>query len=141
MEIESESAYIGGIVGYLQRATLEECFHIGDIKTSKEANGICGRYGWGTGLVTAKNCYNNGNKVAASGEYSMTVSGKNSYTVNSLVNEEEKKVQSFVDELNTLTVTDSEGVTTETIQNVWVMDTEGINNGYPIFAWQLENAK
>lgn len=50
------------------------------------------------------------------------------------------KTQEFVDELNNLIIAGSsgenEGVITEESQNVWKLDTNNINNGYPIFQWQ-----
>lgn len=50
--------------------------------------------------------------------------------------DEEFKTQEFVDKLNILIEADANGKITTTDQNVWKMDTEGINGGYPIFSWQ-----
>ncbi len=54
--------------------------------------------------------------------------------------ENEMKTQEFVDELNNLitagTSGENEGVITEESQSVWKMDSNNINNGYPILQWQ-----
>ncbi len=47
---------IGGIVGYTNKCTLEECFNIGNITTKHFAGGIAGH----TTYTTIKNCYNTG---------------------------------------------------------------------------------
>ena len=53
------------------------------------------------------------------------------------------QTEEFITLLNTLTTitTDEETgeeITTTTMQNVWVVDNNNINGGYPIFTWQSE---
>lgn len=55
--------------------------------------------------------------------------------------DDEFKTQNFVDELNMLITANSEGEITETKQNVWKLDTDNINDGYPILAWQDSKTK
>ena len=61
-----------------------------------------------------------------------------------VLTDDEMKTQDFVHELNILIEAPvsgkTQGVISETTQSVWKMDTEGINDGYPIFTWQKKIA-
>ena len=127
------------------------CYSIGKI-TSSYCGGIINGMNYGQHLL---NCYGRRGDFGTLPEGELTQSqiinylssynntngyghGTNAqigYKCNVLT-DNEMKTQSFVDNLNILVEADDEGTITETEQNVWKMDTEGINNGYPIFSWQ-----
>ena len=57
IEYKATADCIGGIAGYVNQASLEECYNIGKITGGASSAGISG----GTTYTTVKNCYNTGN--------------------------------------------------------------------------------
>ena len=126
----------GGIAGYTGLDTFN-CYSIGKITSSYCGGAIQGmNYHWHmahcyarTGDFTSLSSYN------ANDSYGRGSKQVYNYKC-AFQSEDAFKTQDFIDELNNLITADAEGNITETEQNVWKMDTEGINNGYPIFVWQ-----
>ncbi len=155
---------VGGIVGDMSLGLLENCYNTIDITSKGGGNnlvgGIIGRV-YSYGKVNIKNSYNYGaitstnagitnssggilgNNSAKSGNDIAKV--ENSYFTNisatyldgdrnkvetGKVTEEELKGYASI-----LNEKDEEGNEIE----IWVEDTTGINNGYPILKWQVEH--
>ena len=135
--------YGGGIVGRLSNTTvrIKNCYNTGDISSGTTyVGGITGTVG------EIDRCYNIGKCFLKSVFYGTNLEPKelndvkitNSYYLDQeiesgkTIDEIFMKSQEFVDMLNT----DSE---TGEKTDAYVMDTKGINNGYPILKWQLEN--
>ena len=147
------NGYCGGILG---RGTanggkfnVSNCYNAGTITCTysqdrTRASAICA----GTTNLNLRNSYNYG---TISGGRTMV--GTDCYykaaTTNGMARSEaDMKTQEFVNLLNTITTTTTttdpetgEEVTntTTTTQDVWVMDTSNINNGYPILSWQAQH--
>ena len=102
---------IGGIVGRSVGNTriIENCYNLGIVTGTSNIGMILG---YGTGNI-ANNCY-----------YLSTLSTTDSYATPKT--ETEMKLQLFVDLLNS-------GQT----DAPWTMDTNNINNGYPVLKWQI----
>ena len=75
------------------------------------------------------------NKVLTNGEILSIMGGSNGEACEVLFDDEFKE-EGMITKLNNLMSIDEEGTVIETPQNVWKIDTEGINDGYPIFTWQ-----
>ena len=149
---------VGGIIGS-GSMQIEESYNFGKIDGEKKVGGIVG-----TNNEKVFNCYNIGTIICREAKNYGGISGLNSskvincYTIKEQITgtkensyylvatatsdtsaktESYMKSQAFVTLLNTVSTTDQEtGQTTESTQDVWVMDTKNKNNGYPILKWQ-----
>lgn len=129
----------GGIVGYVNKFDLRKLYNYGAISGSGNTGGICGTINM---AGTIKNCINMGNVgYAIAGYYrangantigeliylvgaSSKVSG---YDVLNASARERENIPNLVNYFD-----DSTG------RGIFVEDTEGINGGYPLLAWQIE---
>lgn len=128
------SGYTGGIAGATMNTSVTNCYNTGNVTGNGETGGIIGLCA--KGKVT--NCYNVGT-VKASSEYIGAIIGKkqsnakieNSHYLNTCIessneygeaqNTDFMRSQDFVNMLNNNT-------------DVWSMDNDNINNGYPILS-------
>lgn len=125
--ISSESGHFsasgsGGIVG---RVTLEnsQCsgsYSIGEVTQGTNKGGVCG-YTDGIGQIT-------NNYWISTNDTTYGLGNTSSNTGAEPKTADEMKQSSFIELLNT-----------GNDEAVWVQDTNNINNGYPILAWQLED--
>ena len=146
---------MGGIVGFNSgtNAVIENSYNIGMIFCGARADMLGGIVGRNNSGATIRNCYSTGTYTYSSIVYFGGVNGynyspsiiNNSYYLNTTATkaynpanisgvtnctsktEQEMKDASFVALLDT----DNE-------ESVWSADTTGINNGYPILKWQLQ---
>lgn len=133
----------GGIVSY-SGAWCYNCYSIGTTTGKSNTKIIIGGV---YGDKRAIHCFaRRGDKDSFADDAVLTddqilaiIGGKNAHECQVLFDSEFKE-EEFVTELNKLILFDEEaGTTTEpTEQNVWKMDENNINNGYPIFIWQEE---
>lgn len=117
-EITGSNFLTVGIVANSQSSNvISNCYNIGDITSNRVNVGVVG-YLYGT----------------VNHSYTLTPLSINKYNSGTIgeectaLSEGDMKSASFIEKLN-------EGLETP----VWVADTEGINGGYPILSWQLEN--
>ena len=157
---------IGGILASGSYCVIEECYNLGSINTNRLGCGgivgssnakvincynrgtvTAGATSWGAGIsgswdAKVYNTYTTHNKIVCGGvvsdSYYLTTSTN---PTGSTKLESFMKTQDFVDLLNTITTTTvdeetGEQTTQTETQNVWVMDTKNINDGFPILSWQ-----
>ena len=142
---------ISGISGYVDSTYIENCYNLADISNSASNGEIVSGIGnIRTGII--KNCYNIGNittgSVYAGGISAINTTDlsniqiSNCYYLNTInvkgINNQEvsgmaegktsddMKLATFVQLLNNENT------------DIWVQDTNNVNNGYPILSWQLE---
>lgn len=140
--------YIGGISGYHPiQVTEKKCYNIGEISGENNIGGIVG------GCASVYNikidyCYNNG-KIMATNSYLGGIVGRKSNTDPTNCYYEENSAlfgcgNSTVTtgyDRGTTKLSNDEMPTVLSIinyNNAFVEDTDGINNGYPLLAWQVE---
>ena len=128
--ITANGAYLsapGGLVGREYETEIKNCYNYGAVMAQKGlfnlAGGICGQNGWKNNQATVINCYYL-NTVTT---YSHWYNTATHYTTGSVTEDTLKGYASILNEK------DEEGNEIE----VWVEDTTGINNGYPILKWQV----
>ncbi len=138
--LNQERYFIGGIAGS-NVATIQYCYNTGNISTTK-GNGVssnAGVYGIGSS-GNVKNCYNIGEIKCLQGGRPYQIAGpdatiQNSYYLGTNSDDETckdlefMKTQDFVDLLNA-----DNG-------EIFCMDEDVINDGYPILSWQSEKSK
>lgn len=124
-------------------AKIYNCYNMGEL--SGTSYGITMMDNAGTNIIILENCYNIANAtygICKIGNSDLTL--KNLYYLDTSSNkgmesedifpktEEFMKSQAFVDLLNENVTTNNTG-NHEELWNYWAMDTENVNNGYPIF--------
>lgn len=143
--------YIGGISGYyVTQGTVRNCYNIEEISGETNIGGIVG------GCANVYNiwisyCYNNG-KIMATNSYLGGIVGKKGYSDFSYCYYEENTALFGIGS-STLTTGNDSGTTKLTqdqmptvlsvinSDNAFVEDTNNINNGYPLLAWQVETTE
>ena len=133
--ITARNSKAGGVIGSAHGNRIINCYNIGSIEGDSYVGGIAGMMPSSSQIY---NCYNVGD-VVSSGEYKGGVVGRrgnsasiwNSYYREDCIDESNEygepksaafmRTQEFVDLLNSGNETD-----------VWTMDTENTNDGYPI---------
>lgn len=118
-ELESDNDVVGGIAAVLaQYAKLSNCYNAGKVKRPV---GFLGKMNMGEILgATASEDITNAFYNFETAENMGGVSDSDSYGTEGFATEEMQNNEKFVDMLGA---------------GVWVVDTEGINDGYPILAW------
>ncbi|MBP3708620.1 MAG: Ig-like domain-containing protein, partial [Clostridia bacterium] len=144
-------AYAGGIIGSMGKGTISNCYNMGAINST-------GRYGYRAGIAGAasstvstsaiaiKNCYNIGT-LSGSGtaeNYTAAISARigdwNGKTYTSFTNCYRISSTSYIYIKGKSGVAGTAFNTTytATMGNSYAYDIYGINNGYPVLAWQNE---
>ena len=159
IDIETSTQSTGGIVAQ-QSGTIRNCANLGDIKGRTSVGGIVGMKGniencYNMGRIEAdnnvggiegvammsnvKNCYNVGEIVfgtdagyvgAIVGRVASNSTVENSYYLDGCINESneygEPQTAEFMRSMEFVNLLNNE-------TDVWVMDTDSINDGYPVF--------
>ena len=131
--------YAGGIVGCLQTGTiLQECYNTGNITGNTRVGGICGEI-FGQGIKTyVKNTYNIGNISGTDIVYGISYCWdggtiENSFYLENTVNDGN---DSILNEGSSYMSSNEIKQVYSTLGEAFKQDTNNINQGYPILAWQ-----
>lgn len=103
----------GGIISYGEKVRIENCYNIGKLESEDTPSGVGGIASWIEGT------FNNSNN------YWLDTCGS-SFGISSLSSNEEAEPKNDSEMKNL----------SSTLSDVFVKDSRGINNGYPIFNWQ-----
>ena len=147
--IQCENGNVGGIVGYAVAGTLEmsNCYNIATIGTGSYSGGIIGDLDCN---AVINNCYNRGNITGTINKggiigYIYNRSSNNITLTNCsyLTGTASSGIGYTAD--STLTVNESstmpDVLSVINGDNAFVVDTNNINRGYPILAWQAQANK
>ena len=137
--------YAGGITGYAKYSKISNCYNTGTVNGTTRAGGIAGQL---QNECLAQYCYNSG---ALSGSatvadivdflYQSAKLTSCFYSGSKASGNSGSKYCGTVE--NCSQIITSEALLTALKgydDTAWVADTENINNGYPILAWQADNA-
>ncbi len=144
-----EDFYIGGITGFIQEgAIVKNCYNKGKIKGTGCAGGIVGYFDYGS----IGNCYNIGTVEGKStlggiaGFVGRPTYLKNSFCIDNIDNLYGSTDFSELEPVNCAIKTESQLkakdntmidlLNTELESPIWKVDTNNINEGYPILSWQ-----
>ena len=108
-------SHVAGIIGNCNKGQVLNCYSIGSIRGANNINSVIGVKS--ATDTAARNCF-----------YLSTLSTTDENATQK--NMEEMKSQAMVDLLNT-----------GQPDKPWVMDTNGINDGYPVLKWQMDELK
>lgn len=133
-----KSKYAGGILGYWKKSsTIENCYNTGTIEGTDNSAGIVGQLSSGT----IKNCYNIGNvetgRNATGGIFGFSNAAiDNCYYFNPT---NEKCLGTSASSAGKVKITTSDDLKNgenQKLGSAFAADTNNINNGWPILAWQ-----
>lgn len=125
---------IGGISG-CNKGNIEYCYNIGDV-SALEGNSGQNTFAYGIGSGgNINNCYNVG-KIYSKRSKAYPIGGMDAkiykcYYLGNDTDNESEKTSDFMKSEEFLNMLNEEN-------NIFIMDTEHINNGYPILNWQDE---
>lgn len=165
--IKASTAQAAGILGYSANGqvgitnstavfSIVNCYNRGEISAAEQAGGIVATIISDVANSTIDNCYN----AAAINclDFSYSIYGSNgglkNTNINYVFNDKTLCNKSFVPDYAPVPTVSGNYTTAEMLaqdfvkqlnsyeesNNVWVMDTEGINDGYPVFVYQNPNA-
>ena len=151
---------VGGITGHNDTAHTIYTYNFGSVTGTEYVGGIVGNNSSGTtgGTSTIQNCYNVTEDIIAN-NYKGAICGRSygsNYTTADIFSSYYFKINSSIYGVGgkTSTTGNNDGCTAysdidsmPTIMsvingnNAFVEDTEGINNGYPLLAWQVQTSE
>lgn len=144
----SGTEYIGGIAGYHPGQAYEDyCYNIGEVSGEIYIGGIVGGCA-STYNIFPSYCYNIGKIIGTKSYIGGIVGRKGSSDPDDCYYEENSALFGIGDstvttgyDRGTTKLSNDQMPTVLSIinsNNVFIEDTEGINNGYPLLAWQVE---
>lgn len=146
--VSTDAKGVGGIVGSSWNGgSISNCYNTGTIAGGSPAGGICG-----SNEITVKNCYNVGTITSSNGaNYAMGIGSQN-YPSSTFISCYWLAGASAGGGIYQSTVIDCAEKTADELKapamldllnadKAFVADTENINNGYPILAWQSDEVK
>jgi LPXTG-motif cell wall-anchored protein len=147
----STSGPVGGVVGFLNISTrLCDCYNVGSVSTTTGyAGGVVG-YATAAGIII-ENCYASGSVTATGEGYAGAINGyiasanvtyTNLHYLSGIAETVNGYTTVLVDDLykdaaTAHTSKDLEELAKTLGEDVWKTDATGINNNYPVLAWQL----
>ena len=144
-KVSSNREAIGGILGIQSQnneAKTVNCYNIGEITGQTKTGGVIGAFESGQIL----NCYSIGKVIGTNNvksvigykaDYSTIV--RNNFFLETLPTTDENATSKTMEEMKSQAIVDllNQGQPDQP----WSMDTKGINDGYPVLKWQLEELK
>lgn len=150
---------MGGISGYINGITISSCYNMGNVKGEQRVGGISGEQKGrvsGSSVTSSRitYCYNANENISGSkfvgsicgyqnSEYASIISSgflKSNSNLYGIAYDYNTSKYNLNTGCSSYTSLESMPTVLSVINsdNAFVEDTEGINNGYPLLAWQVE---